>query len=220
MLAPGSILFFPSPGRRGEGLQAVTVTGACTCPALSGPGPPMLFVCFSPLSPGVLIPVLLGSHGSALLYLLPPWGPSGIPDLSAVPITPFFHPLLPPITILSHGLYQALGNCPLPIIGAVTPAPSRGACAILCVNVCVSAHGGGARAFRSAVRACSPGSCPSPCCGSGGQGPLLGAIGANEGDSLDVGARHASPSIGPDTRAGRVGQQVQYWWGETLLGIG
>lgn len=137
MLAPGSVLFFPCPGRRGEGLQAVTVTGACTCPALSGPGPPMLFVCLSPLSPGVLIPVLLGSHGSALLYLLPPWGPSGIPDLSSVPITPFFHPLLPPITILSHGLYQALGNCPLPIIGAVTPPAPLPGCVCYSLRECV-----------------------------------------------------------------------------------
>ena len=38
---------------------------------------------------------------------------------------------------------------------------------------------------------------PSPCFGSGGQGPLLGAIGANEGDGLDVGAQPAFPSIGP-----------------------
>lgn len=35
-----------------------------------------------------------------------------------------------------------------------------------------------------------------------------------------MGAWHASPGIGPGTRAGRVGQQVQYWWEDGLLGTG
>lgn len=63
----------------------------------------------------------------------------------------------------------------------------------MCVCVRWGRSWGGSGVHTPAQR----GSCPSPCCGSGGQGPLLGAIGANEGDGSDVGASHASPSIGP-----------------------
>lgn len=68
--------------------------------------------------------------------------------------------------------------------------------------------------------ACSQAAVPVPAAEVGDRAPFLGAIGANEGDGLDAGAQHASPSIGPGTRAGREGQLVQYWWGEALLGIG
>lgn len=46
---------------------------------------------------------------------------------------------------------------------------------------------------------------------SEGQGPLLGAIGAKEGVALPWVLRTPPPVLARGTRAGRVGQQVQYW---------